>query len=325
MTSGQYEGPHPFEIELKTLVSEQLLEFFDTAFNGVWIWDMQDDGDAWVTNAFIETFGYSVSEVPQGTRFWKAICHPDDWHKAVDEAVAAHKNHTPYDVTVRFRHKRGHWVWTRAKGQVRCGEGDCRMFGVAIDVTEIMKMAQKLEEQNVRDPLTNLLNRRGLETAIQKAIAHSDRSEGATKTYAAFIDLDNFKEVNSQHGHAVGDEVLEQTALRMRGALRITDECGRVGGDEFIAIVTCRNRREAEIVLGRLRAGVSRSFEFQDHTVDISCSAALVRLSREPERKCATLEEVIKAAAPLLLEGKSLGKNRLISPESIVPKGVASR
>ena len=95
---------------------------------------------------------------------------------------------------------------------------------------------QKLIDQAERDPLTRLLNRRGLASRSNAAIAHADRS---SENLAFFItDLDNFKTgVNDAYGHPTGDAVIRYTSECVEGSLRLTDSVARIGGDELAGII----------------------------------------------------------------------------------------
>ncbi len=81
------------------------------------------------------------------------------------------------------------------------------------------------------DALTGLPNRALLQGRLKRAMARADRSQ--TLLAVMFLDLDQFKEINDSLGHAVGDAVLKETALRLESCLRATDTVARLGGDEF--------------------------------------------------------------------------------------------
>jgi len=100
---------------------------------------------------------------------------------------------------------------------------------VAQDITQQQRKEISLERLSQRDPLTGLLNRAGLEQFLEKHVR-----VGAGETLAMlYIDLDCFKPINDQHGHAVGDRVLQLFAQRLANVVRATDAVCRLGGDEF--------------------------------------------------------------------------------------------
>jgi diguanylate cyclase (GGDEF)-like protein len=104
------------------------------------------------------------------------------------------------------------------------------------DRTRLAELSDELAGIARTDPLTGLLNRRGIEEGFAKASARS-RRRGEALT-VLMIDLDGFKQVNDRHGHEAGDGVLRALAGCMRDVLRSEDVYGRIGGDEFIAVLS---------------------------------------------------------------------------------------
>jgi len=305
--------------ELIELIGWDAFELYESAFDGCWIWDLSNEGLSWASPKFCETFGFSADEIPQGPKFWRSIAHPDD-SKNVDASLERAKADPKgiYLAVMRYRHRDGHWVAVESRGKV----ADDRAFGLQIDKTDEIEERKKLEALTRLDALTGLLNRRGVEEAIPKAIALSDRL--GLQVYAALIDLDDFKEVNSRWGQAAGDLVLRKTAERMRRRLRLTDDCGRVGGDEFIAIVSCRDAREATTIMQRLRDGMSRPIYLNsagdESTAEVTCSGAIVQLGSGSSSQASTLHGIIGKASPILIKAKnSATKNKFLHSSSIVP------
>ncbi|MBV8332054.1 MAG: diguanylate cyclase [Candidatus Eremiobacteraeota bacterium] len=113
---------------------------------------------------------------------------------------------------------------------------------------------QRLEEGSLCDALTGLANRTLLEQSILRAIATAGRRQ--RKFAVLFLDLDRFKPVNDERGHAAGDLVLKEVARRLRETLRAEDLVARVGGDEFVILQTDVEKLEAT---GELAERVSRA------------------------------------------------------------------
>lgn len=93
-----------------------------------------------------------------------------------------------------------------------------------------------LERLTMTDELTGLLNRRGFQAQLRRALAAANRYE--ERGLLAYVDLDGFKPVNDTYGHAAGDEVLRQVARVLDDNVRDTDSVGRLGGDEFAILLT---------------------------------------------------------------------------------------
>jgi len=119
-------------------------------------------------------------------------------------------------------------------------DGEPRVLGVALDVTDRRRMERLLAEQALQDPLTGLANRRLLDDRFGQALAglarRRRRGEPARLALLLF-DLDGFKAVNDRLGHARGDELLVAIARRVEGLFRRTDTVSRLGGDEFVVLL----------------------------------------------------------------------------------------
>ena len=112
---------------------------------------------------------------------------------------------------------------------------------------------RQLERLNRIDALTELPNRRHWEEAADNELARYQRSR--RPAVVVLIDVDNFKEVNDAHGHAVGDEVLRRVAQVLRASLREIDTPARYGGDEFAVVLPEADVRGAREVAERIRTG----------------------------------------------------------------------
>ncbi len=99
-----------------------------------------------------------------------------------------------------------------------------------------------LERLSLTDELTGLLNRRGFQAQLRRALAAADRYD--ENGVLAYVDLDGFKPVNDTYGHAAGDEVLRQVARVLNDNVRDTDCVGRMGGDEFAILLTRTSPRD---------------------------------------------------------------------------------
>jgi diguanylate cyclase (GGDEF)-like protein len=110
------------------------------------------------------------------------------------------------------------------------------------------KKTKDLEVKIETDALLNILNRRGLERELNRAITHSSRYQ--TSAAMVFLDLDNFKAINDRWGHSVGDQTLQLVAKTLSNAVRASDIVARVGGDEF-AILLWHISRSSALVKAR--------------------------------------------------------------------------
>jgi diguanylate cyclase (GGDEF)-like protein len=101
------------------------------------------------------------------------------------------------------------------------------------DITDSARMRDELERRATFDELTGCYNRASIMQALEDNIASGQRQAGRA---VVFIDLDLFKAINDEQGHAAGDELLESVARRLQDVVREGDMVGRIGGDEFLAV-----------------------------------------------------------------------------------------
>ncbi len=132
-----------------------------------------------------------------------------------------------------------------------------------------------LESLSVTDELTGLNNRRGLLQGLERVLAEARRYD--ENGVLAFIDLDHFKMINDRFGHDAGDAVLRHVAVRLSANIRATDLIGRIGGDEFIVILTRTNlengRRRVRTLL---REALDGGFAYNGVQLPVSASTGIV-------------------------------------------------
>jgi diguanylate cyclase (GGDEF)-like protein len=135
--------------------------------------------------------------------------------------------------------------------------------------SELARANKELERLAMHDPLTNLPNRSLLLVRLQQAIEISQQRF----TFAVLVmDLDRFKEVNDTLGHDVGDEVLVQVSARVKKLLRKSDTVARIGGDEFVIILSDVTQEQAVLISQKIEAQLSTKFIISNHKFNIGCS-----------------------------------------------------
>jgi diguanylate cyclase (GGDEF)-like protein/PAS domain S-box-containing protein len=175
---------------------------------------------------------------------------------------------------------------------------------------ELATANRVLERQANVDPLTGILNRRGLERRIQRLRAGT-RVAGET-TAVVVLDLDDFKAINDLHGHGAGDRVLVQVAEHLEEAARVSDPVARIGGDEFLVLLPDADLREAGRVAERLRAAVAdAAVSTPEGELRVTCSIGVaVLVTRD-----VSIEAGLAAARHELARSKHEGKDRVCLPE----------
>jgi diguanylate cyclase (GGDEF)-like protein len=141
------------------------------------------------------------------------------------------------------------------------------------------------------DPLTRLLNRRALMLELNEA------PEGVARPLAlVFLDVDNFKDVNDGHGHAVGDRVLERLGALLSELVRRGDQAFRVGGDEFALLLWAAGEHEAREVVARILAAMEANIDPLLRTLTASFGIATSGGRKEPEELLRTADEAMYQA-----------------------------
>lgn len=138
-------------------------------------------------------------------------------------------------------------------------------------ITEQRNRIDFLENLCQTDELTGLLNRRGLEKQLENLLARSKRHKECG--IIAYLDLDGFKQINDSHGHDIGDEVLRRVARILNHSIRDTDFAARMGGDEFVLILSQCNIKRGIARLEALREAMNRTcFNINGLDIDLQVS-----------------------------------------------------
>ncbi|PKY11272.1 hypothetical protein B1757_05665 [Acidithiobacillus marinus] len=173
---------------------------------------------------------------------------------------------------------------------------------------KIRKLEDELESisQLVHvDPLTGLLNRRGLKAAFARESARAQRQNQPLAV--AIVDLDHFKQVNDQYGHDLGDRVLQGMARILQNTLRANDVITRYGGEEFVLLMPETSAEEAKRILERLQLLLGQQlFETRDKPLQVSFSAGVTCWQKNSSQ-----EQMIAEADQAMYRAKKAGRKRI--------------
>lgn len=231
-------------------------------------------------------FGYPPEEMVGRSMF--EFIHPDDIAKTKDvvSEIIAGTAQTHFEN--RYLRKNGdiaHIVWS-----ARYSPDDELRIAVARDVTaqraterEKEQLLKQLDYSAHHDSLTELPNRSYFYRKAELVLQND------SPIALAYLDLNNFKEINDDHGHAVGDSILRASALRLKNHIRTQDIIARIGGDEFVAIFTEVNDKQAgESILHKLQQAIAQPIRLNGMSFTISASIGCV-ISRPPHPNLETL------------------------------------
>lgn len=168
----------------------------------------------------------------------------------------------------------------------------------------------KLRYLAFHDPLTGAANRALFEDVAGEAIGRRDWE--TNKLAMLFVDLDDFKRINDELGHGVGDEVLVEVAKRLRTCLRGRDTIARVGGDEFAILVEgVEDRAHAEAIGARIVTALVTPIKVGDHLVEVTCSVGIAVC----DRGLAEVDDLLRKADDAMYVAKAMGKSRSVVAE----------
>ncbi len=275
------------------------------------IWTMDLDGRFTYISPSVEKLrGFTVAEVMQQSL---------DQSLTPDSAVVAARGLAAAINAVRngepvppFREdleqpcKDGTTVWTEVTvTSMTNARGEfAGLLGVTRDVTKRRQTEERIRHMAQYDALTELPNRALFSETLKQALALARRSGG--KLAVMFLDLDHFKPINDQFGHDVGDLVLRAAAGRIRGCLRESDTVARIGGDEFVLLLTNVEDVGAAWRVGeKIRHALEQPFPINGRAFVLSASLGVALY---PEHGVSELE-LAKAADVAMYVAKREGRN----------------
>lgn len=180
-------------------------------------------------------------------------------------------------------------------------------LGTIQEITKEVEMRDQLEKDIITDPLTRLLNRRGLDRALQQEIERAKR--GRRPLSILMTDIDFFKLINDKHGHPAGDAVLREVANALTNAVRGIDTVSRYGGEEYVIILPDDSSEKAFITAERIREIIKNLplplEENTDTRITISIGVAELR----PEE---SEDELIKRTDIALYIAKKEGRDKTV-------------
>jgi diguanylate cyclase (GGDEF)-like protein/PAS domain S-box-containing protein len=247
--------------------------------------------------AWEQVLGWTIEELM--ARPVQELVHPDDVEQTLELTLAGRDRAAQFvNFTNRYRHRDGSWrslLWSaRCDGEV--------WYAAAKDVTDRIW----LERQALHDPLTKLPNRMLLMDRARQALTRLRRSNGPIALL--FIDLDGFKAINDNLGHAVGDHLLISVAERLAEMLRDSDTVARLGGDEFVILAEdLDGDAEALAVAERVLHALEEPFLVGSAEVSMLASVG-VSVSHDPE---AQPEDLLREADVAMYRAKGAGGHNL--------------
>lgn len=293
------------ELEKTNVALEQLATVFIHARDGVVITDPKGT-ILDVNQAFCRISGYKRKEViGRNPRLLKSGEHSPEFYALMWHSLA----------------EQGHWsgeIWNRRKDDsvhpvvltisaVRDSGGDVRHYvALHTDISDLKEHQKQLELLAHYDSLTGLPNRKLFDDRLQQAIVHCKRNERSLAV--AYIDLDGFKSINDNYGHAAGDHLLKTVAARMKTSLRESDTIARFGGDEFVVILDDLDTTHSSTpYIKRLLTAAAQPVEYQGLSLQVSTSIGVAFFDSSGTLAA---DQLLRQADQAMYQAKLSGKNR---------------
>jgi len=288
-------------------------DVLDHLYDGVYFLDRERKIFFWNKGAEHIT-GYRTEEVMGRTCSENILCHVDKQGRSLCRgdcpAARVLEDGQPREAEVYLLHRNGYRKPVRirvapiedASGRIA---GAMEIFSDGSSPASLRRRVALLEKLSALDPLTQIANRRSLESAMASRLAETRRYD---VTFAIlFIDIDTFKSINDRYGHETGDKVLRVVAQTLNRSLRPFDLCGRWGGEEFLALILNVDEAYLEVVAERVRALIAETRiplgrSYLQVTVSIGGTMA---------RRDDTPETLLNRSDRLMYRSKMEGRNRV--------------
>lgn len=300
---------------VKLKESENRFRFIaENTHDVIWTMDLKNKKFSYVSPSVYRQRGFTPAEALKGG-LWKSLL-PDSQKRIrtiLDELSQTWESGTPSEV-VRVAetdqpHKDGHIIHTEViisllpKSENPHGS----LLGVTRDITARKKAEEDILKLAFYDGLTQLPNRRLLLDRLHHSIAQAGRKE--TRVALLFIDLDNFKPINDDQGHHMGDWLLQAVAQRMITCLRSYDTAARIGGDEFIVLLPdIQQISDAPTIAERIRMSLGKPFITENETelnITTSIGIALFPDHASNER------DLLRVGDEAMYRAKKTGRNKV--------------
>jgi diguanylate cyclase (GGDEF)-like protein/PAS domain S-box-containing protein len=283
---------------------------------GRWQYNLETGEQNW-SEKMLELYGLSPELAPDPGDIRHLL--PDGGERLFAELAKHHQTRIPYTFEHSVTHPDGseHILKMNVFNEFDADGTRIALFAVAMDVTEQVRREEALKrarEQAIEqaaeaqrlaktDPLTGLANRRATLGWLECMMASS--LEIDEPLAVLMFDIDHFKRINDTYGHQVGDEVLFEVAEIARGHIRAEDLVGRIGGEEFVCILSGVGGREARALAERLCRAIASGTE------RAQCPAATISIGLARLRKGETVETLMCRADAALYEAKENGRNQV--------------
>lgn len=282
------------EERYRNLVDNLKIVVFQTDVVGRW---------TFLNPAWTDLMGFSVDHGL--TRCLKDYVHAEDAPVCEQLFLSLVEHKRDSRVEMRVANASGELRWVEAYARpIKNSQGEViASSGTLTDITERKAADARIERLAYYDALTGLPNRTLLLDRLDRALAEARRDN--RHAAVLFVDLDNFKTINDTLGHITGDAMLAQVGERLTNLLREQDTIGRLGGDEFLVLLSrLETRDDARAVCTKTIDAIARPFRIGEHELRISASIGVSIYPEDGDDR----DALLKCADAALYRAKRIGR-----------------
>ncbi|CAM4307360.1 MAG: sensor domain-containing diguanylate cyclase [Paenibacillus macerans] len=263
---------------------------------GIWTYDF-GEMKLTVSDGFEQITGYPASLFEQSPERVTDMIHPEDQHMFFESQQEMILGRTSSVKECRILRPDGEVRWIQSRGTPYFNAMGhlVRLEGIIIEVTDRKQLEETVHYLAYHDELTGLPNRTKFGEKFAECV-----SKGDYPLALLFLDLNNFKDVNDTYGHEAGDHLLKQIAVKLSSLIRENDMVCRMGGDEFVILLTHLDTDGVLKVVERILANLSEGCEYRGVRLGISAS---VGVSFSPDGG-SSLEEMLRQADATMYDAK---------------------
>jgi len=310
------------ELQQDLARSEKLYRFLvETMRDVVWIADPLSLRFRYISPSIQQLRGYSAEEIiskpmDDGLLPDHAVTLKQQIRQHLELFLSGHHGDPTYRQEVEECRKNGATVWTEIiiKYYRNDESGQVELHGVTRDITERKRIEERIKHMALHDALTGLPNRTLLSDRLQQALESAEREQ--EQLALVYLDLDNFKPVNDNFGHGIGDLLLKAVTKRIQSCLRKSDTVARIGGDEFMLLLRMLNsEQEALLIAEKIRHELSQPFKLDGQQLAISSSTGIAIYPRHGGGEA----ELTQHADVAMYYAKANGRNcvQLFQPDML--------
>ena len=273
---------------------------------GSWEWNLQTN-ELYFSPELFSILGYDVATAPQASLEWLyRQINPSDIPVVRKALGATIESGRSLDMTYRIATCNGNEIVVASQAELEY-DHDGRavlLVGTLLDVTDRTRTQQEIHHLANYDSLTGLPNRNLLHDRLQQAIVQSARMQGSVGIL--FLDLDRFKGVNESLGHKAGDQLLRTVAERLRVCVRESDTLARVGGDEFVIILSIvADEDGVSSAASKILAIISEPFVIEEQELYLTTSIGVAVYPTDG----ADVQTLLKHADLAMYQAKDMDRN----------------